>query len=83
MVRHHYEYYKFHANTVVEPVFWVVARHIGEGRLAPEGMDLLAAALIGVLFVGSRDNLRNYYERAQKVLGPTAEGIAAESVPSP
>jgi hypothetical protein len=75
LVRHHYEYYKFHANMLVAVLFWAVARHIGPGGISPmiDGVDVLALILVGILFVGSRDNLRNYYERTRMLLGSVAD----------
>lgn len=71
LVRHHYEYYKFHANMLVAVVFCAVARHFPQGQFQPrlDAFDAAAVALAVVFFVGSRDNLRNYYRRTQTLLG--------------
>ncbi len=71
LVRHHYDYYKFHGNMLIAVAFWIVVRHLfpGQTALRIDSLDLLAGVLLVVLFVGSRDNLRNYYERTSMLLG--------------
>jgi hypothetical protein len=73
LVRHHYDYYKFHGNMLIAVAFWIVVRHLvpGQTTLRIDSLDVLAGILLVVLFVGSRDNLRNYYERTSMLLGKT------------
>jgi hypothetical protein len=75
LVRHHYEYYKFHGNMLVAVIFWSLARHVPQGHLnwRVSSVDLLASMLVVVLFLGSRDNLRSYYRRTQMLLGSVRE----------
>lgn len=70
LVRHHYEYYKFHSNGVVAVLFAYLARRIATGFWStPPGMvDVGCLLLAGILFAGSRDNLRNYYRRVEMSL---------------
>ncbi len=83
LVRHHYEYYKFHANMLIAVAFSTVARHAAKELLPPkvDRLDLLALFLMVVFFLGSRDNLRNYYQRARMLLGSRKD--PADSPPSP
>jgi hypothetical protein len=61
--------------------FWIVVRHLvpGQTTLRIDSLDVLATIVLVVLFVGSRDNLRNYYERTSMLLGKPrkARGRAA------
>jgi hypothetical protein len=69
----HYKYYMFHSNLLTALLFVYVARRIHSGFVAaPIGwLDLGVAFLLVILFVGSRDNLRKYYERVAQLLGTT------------
>lgn len=73
LVRHHYDYYKFHANMLVALVFAYVSRRMKLGLFtAPLGLGDVGCALLVVVFaVGSRDTLRNYYGRMNALLGNT------------
>jgi hypothetical protein len=75
LVRHHYEYYKFHGNMLIAVLFWSLLRHAPRGSTSwsLSAVDLLAVVLMVVLFLGSRDNLRNYYRRTQMLLGPVRD----------
>jgi len=71
MVRHHYQYYKFHSNFLVAIVFAYLARRASLGFWI-QPLDWSGAAfaiLTVVLFMGSRDNLRRYYEAVEMILG--------------
>lgn len=83
LVRHHYEYYKFHGNMLVALVFWTIARRVGQAdiRQGIDALDLLGVLLIVVLFVASRDNLRNYYQRTCMLLGSLPETPPLRSSP--
>ena len=71
LVRHHYDYYKFHGNMLIAVALWITVRHLFPGQISLriDSLDLLAGTLLVVLFVGSRDNLRNYYQRTAMLLG--------------
>jgi hypothetical protein len=71
LVRHHYEYYKFHGNLLIAVLFSWVSRRFSLGFFrAPLGwIDLGVFLLAVVLAMGSRDTLRNYYERLAMLLG--------------
>ena len=70
----HYKYYLFHSNLFVALLFVYTARRIHFGFFAePVGwFDLSFLLLSVILFVGSRDNLRKYYERVAQLLGTTS-----------
>ena len=72
----HYRYYLFHSNVLVALIFVYLARRIHLGVVAePFGwFDLGFVLLLTILFVGSRDNLRKYYERVAQLLGTTSSG---------
>jgi len=78
LVRHHYEYYKFHSNGLVAVVFTYLAHRtaIGFWSTPIAGADLGVLLLAWVLFVGSRDNLKNYFRRVEMSLGSRAEAAA-------
>lgn len=71
LVRHHYEYYKFHANMLTALVFTCVARRVSVGFFtAPIGVEDLGFLLLAIVFLaGSRNTLRNYYTRVEMLLG--------------
>lgn len=75
LVRHHYEYYKFHSNGLVAVAFTYLAHRtaIGFWSTPISGVDLGFVLLAWVLFVGSRDNLKNYFRRVEMSLGSRAE----------
>jgi len=68
LIRIHYDYYKFHANMLVSVAcvysLWRYAHPRGFG-IADAGFIVLSI----ILFLGSRDNLRKYYERTGQLLG--------------
>ena len=71
LVRHHYDYYKWHANLLVSVAFTYLAHRIAIGFWTRPltGTDTLVFLLGLVLFVGSRNNLKNYYRRVEMSLG--------------
>ena len=71
LVRHHYDYYKFNANSLVAVTFTYLAHRTATGFWTkPMNWTEALVFLLGlVLFVVSRDNLKNYYRRVQMSLG--------------
>lgn len=67
----HYKFYQFNSNALISVLLVVLARRIHFGfftaRVAWLDAGLLLLSL--VLFIGSRDTLRNYYERVDDLLG--------------
>lgn len=63
---HHYDFYRFHGNTLVAVVFAAPIRWANVGWSLRE---VIAAAALGVVFfIGSRDNLRRLYSRMSGLL---------------
>lgn len=72
LVRNQYRYYQAHANSFVAVAFASVALAVSNGGLSiADGVGL--AAVETVLWLGSRNNLRNYHERVEKLLGRETE----------
>ena len=71
LVENHYRYYQFYGNMLVAMLFLFAARLIATGRHIADVNPLDCVILaIGVLYwAGSRDALRNYYSRAEVLLG--------------
>lgn len=71
LVENHYRYYQFYGNMLVAMLFLFAARLIATGHHIADVNPLDCAILtIGVLYwAGSRDTLRNYYSRAEILLG--------------
>ena len=71
LVESHYRQYQFFGNTLVALVCAYAARmatlETWSGQIAAADVALLALAAI--LFAGSRDTLRKYYERGSELLG--------------
>ena len=67
----HLRYYYFYGNVLVSLVFVYIARRSALGFFsAPLGWaDLVFVLLAVILFAGSRDTLRKYYERVGQLLG--------------
>jgi hypothetical protein len=72
LVENHYRYYQFYANTFVAVVFacgcWAIAD--AENPPWPTWRALAISLLEIVLYATSRDTLRKYYSRAERLLGP-------------
>ena len=73
----HYNYYKFHANSLVSLLVLYVARQSGVRHWSLDAEDMLFLLLAVIFFGTSRDNLRKYYTRVAKLLG-TEENAAAD-----
>lgn len=72
IVEHQYRYYQHHANAAVALAFAVAAWHYARPHplaIVPH-VDGLFAGIEVVLIATSRDNLRKYYARASRILGP-------------
>ena len=69
LIEIHYNYYKFHANSLVALTVLYFARQSAV-RGWSLGIEDIAFLLLGVVFFAtSRDNLRKYYTRVAKLLG--------------
>jgi hypothetical protein len=70
LVQFHYRYYQFYANTLVAGAFWYMARFISVPPLPGSAGITDVAVVIGliVLYAGSRDTLRKYYNRVTVLL---------------
>ena len=67
LIQIHYRYYKFYSNMVVALV-WAYAN----GGYALGWKGVVYPALVALFFFGSRDSLRKYYDRAGRLLAPSA-----------
>ena len=72
LVELHYRYHQFFANMLIALVFTYVAyRSTPSGAAAHVGMtDVGFVVVCVVLFLGSRDALQRYYQRAGELLTP-------------
>ncbi len=66
----HYKFYQFNSNSLISVLFVYVARRIQLGFwTAPFGwVDAGLLLLAVILYIGSRDTLRNFYERVSDLL---------------
>ena len=78
LVESHYRYYQFYANTVVAILFSYGAWRL-TSPLEAGPTDILALGLAAIFFVGSRDTLKKYYQRADALLRSVESVEAAES----
>lgn len=67
LIQIHYRYYKLYSNMVVALVWSFAA-----GGYALGWKSLAYPALAALFFLGSRDSLRKYYDRAGRLLAPDA-----------
>lgn len=66
-----YRYYQFYGNMICAAAFsYAIWRFIGPTAQASLWTDVLFLALEILLFAGSRDTLRKYYQRSGEVLSP-------------
>ena len=72
----HYKFYQFNSNAVISVLFVFVARriHLGLCTAPPGWVDVGLLLLVVILYVGSRDTLRNYHERVSDLLGAMSAG---------
>lgn len=83
LVRHHYVYYKSNGNMLIAISFAYLGRRIAVGFWATplNWIDVACFLLGSLLFLASRDNLRNYYRRVELSLGSrTMEAIESSKV---
>ncbi|MGA2958324.1 MAG: hypothetical protein ABSF48_21680 [Thermodesulfobacteriota bacterium] len=67
-VENHYRYYQYYANTLVAIVVaFGIYVYVSESR-PPWKIWAVLILITGALFLGSRDSLKKYYERASKIL---------------
>ncbi len=71
LVEAHYRYYQFYANMFVAVAFTYAVKLLSNGRsLCSVGWSDLGFAVIQlILLAGSRDTLRKYYSRMERLLG--------------
>lgn len=83
----HYKFYQFNSNALVSLVFLYIARriHLGLWTAALGWFDVGVLLLVVIFYVGSRDTLRNFYGRANDLLGsePVAITDQEDGVPAP
>jgi hypothetical protein len=65
LIQIHYRYYKFYSNMVVALAWAYLA-----GGYALGWKGLVYPLLVALFFLGSRDSLRKYYDRAGRLLAP-------------
>lgn len=71
LVDAHYRYYQFYANSLVSMLILLVHRVVTE---PVEGRTVTLALLSGLFWLGSRDTLRRYYRRTERLLGACEKG---------
>lgn len=66
----HYKFYQFYSNALISLLFVFVARriHLGFFTAAFGWLDAGFLLLAPILYIGSRNTLRNYYERVSDLL---------------
>lgn len=74
LVRNHYRFYQFHANSLVAMLIAYGIRRAANGWEGALATDAAIAILALVLFLGSRDTLRKYYQRTRELLASTDGG---------
>jgi hypothetical protein len=74
LVQNHLRYYEFCGNTLLA-VLWsyVLNRALGTLPFLGIGSDLVILIVLIVLFVASRDALRNYYTRTSRLIGRSSQ----------
>jgi len=66
----HYNYYRFYANTIVAILFAYAVRRVSlAGSGFPDWTEPTVLGLVLIFGVTAYDNLRNYYRRADRLLG--------------
>ena len=76
LVELHYRYYQFFANMLIALTFAYIAYRSTPGGWADQwgAVDVNFIVVCVVLFLGSRDALRKYYQRAGELLTPRERG---------
>lgn len=67
VVENHYRYYQYYANTLVAVIGAFVAAYVGDRELTWLN-GITAFFLAAILFWGSADALKKYYDRAHAIL---------------
>ena len=82
IVENHYRYYQFFGNTFVAGAFAYRANLIAEGRqIWRDGWSAIGFIILEtILFIGSRDALREYYRRAERLLGNSSSSSDGDQV---
>ena len=71
-MENHYRYYQFYSNMFVSTAVVCVAEVGLSGNLCQIGWPALGFLFLELVFLaGSRDTLRKYYARAERLLGTT------------
>ena len=68
LVESHYRYYQFYANMVISILFSYGAWRLTLPMPIFGPIDILAPALSAIFFIGSRDTLKKYHQRADALL---------------
>jgi len=74
VIENHYRYYQYYANTLVAIATAFVAYIFLGPAKVPLAVWLVTIAILVALFLGSRDALRKYYDRATVILANTSRG---------
>jgi hypothetical protein len=70
----HYDFYLFHANSLTALAFaYPLRRIVSSDAVLTVTTDLAMCLLLGVLFLGSRDNLRKYYGRLNQLMAASRQ----------
>lgn len=73
LVENHYRYYQFYSNMSISALLAYLAHALSESTslCQPSLQELGFILLEFILLAGSRDSLRKYYDRAERLLGTT------------
>ncbi|MDB5343252.1 MAG: hypothetical protein JWP89_1629 [Schlesneria sp.] len=85
LVDSHYRFYQFHANMLVAVAFTFFAYATTTGLRGQVDLILVGSFVIVevILWVGSRDTLRKYYERTYALMNVDDDNVAGESLSLP
>lgn len=67
LTENHYRFYQFYSGMVVSLV-WILACRVSKVGVFFEGTNFLLIALSILMFLGSRDTLRKYYQHLNSIL---------------
>lgn len=75
----HYKFYQFNSNALISVLFVCVARrvHFGTSPSSFGWFDACLLLLAVILYIGSRDTLRNFYDRVTDLLGTKPVEVTA------
>ncbi len=79
LVSYQYRYYQFYGNGLIALVWWLIVRRIALGVPVTtfSMIDVWVVIAAALLFLGSRDTLKKYYQRKSRVLSGSHEGTAS------